>query len=249
MAKHFARSRRANFGLINAVLYDRNTFSAIAKNQDLSSAVHLLAQLVATQQQARASASVPSEGSGSSRVKALRHQVCSGNEVRGIHGHYRCGVPSAVGDTWANAEPVPMLVIHGANLSLRLVEIEAEVEGLVQSIPVVKEYANVFPDELPGIPPEREVDFGINFLPGTQPISIPPYRMAHTKLKELKEQLKDLLEKGFIKPSTSPWGAPVLFVRKKDNSLRMCIDYRQLNKETTKNKYPLPSIDDVFEQL
>ncbi|WMV58989.1 hypothetical protein MTR67_052374, partial [Solanum verrucosum] len=95
----------------------------------------------------------------------------------------------------------------------------------------------------------REIDFGIDLLPDTQPISIPPYRMAPTELKELKEQLKDLLEKGFIRPSQSPWGAPVLFVKKKDGSLRMCIDYRQLNRVTVKNKYPLPRIDDLFDQL
>ncbi|XP_070045313.1 uncharacterized protein [Nicotiana tomentosiformis] len=93
-------------------------------------------------------------------------------------------------------------------------------------IPRVEEYADVFPDDLPSIPPEREIDFSINLLPGTQPISIPPYRMAPAELKELKEQLKDLLEKALIRPDTSPWGAPVLFVRKKDGSLRMCIDYR-----------------------
>ncbi|WMV33463.1 hypothetical protein MTR67_026848 [Solanum verrucosum] len=95
----------------------------------------------------------------------------------------------------------------------------------------------------------REIDFGIDLLPDTQPISIPPYRMAPTELKELKEQLRDLLEKGFIRPSQSPWGAPVLFVKKKDGSLRMCIDYRQLNRVTVKNKYPLPRIDDLFDQL
>ncbi|XP_070047223.1 uncharacterized protein [Nicotiana tomentosiformis] len=99
---------------------------------------------------------------------------------------------------------------------------DAEIPTL-QSIPVVKEYANVFLDELPGIPPEREIDFSIDLLPGTQPISTPPYKMAPAELKELKEQLKDLLEKGFIRPNTSPWGAPVLFVWKKDGSLRMCI--------------------------
>ena len=86
----------------------------------------------------------------------------------------------------------------------------------------------------------------MDVLPDTQPISIPPYRMAPAELKELKEQLRDFLEKGFIMPSTSPWGAPVLFVRKKDGSLRMCIDYRLLNKVTVKNKYPLPWIDDLF---
>ncbi|WMV32801.1 hypothetical protein MTR67_026186 [Solanum verrucosum] len=95
----------------------------------------------------------------------------------------------------------------------------------------------------------REIDFGIDLLPDTQPISIPPYRMAPAELKELKEQLRDLLKKGFIRPSQSPWGAPVLFVKKKDGSLRMCIDYRQLNRVTIKNKYPLPRIDDLFDQL
>ena len=114
---------------------------------------------------------------------------------------------------------------------------------------MVNEFIDVFPEDLPGIPPKREIEFGIDLLPDTQPISIPPYRMAPAELKELKEQLKDLLEKGFIRPSISPWGAPVLFVRKKDGSLRMCIDYRQLNKVTVKNRYPLPRIDDLFDQL
>ncbi len=113
----------------------------------------------------------------------------------------------------------------------------------------MNEFIDVFPEELPGLPPEREIDFGIDLLPGTEPISIPPYRMAPAELRELKEQLKDLLEKGFIRPSVSPWGAPVLFVRKKDGTLRMCIDYRQLNRVTIKNKYPLPRIDDLFDQL
>ena len=92
----------------------------------------------------------------------------------------------------------------------------------LRSIPVVSE----FPEDLPGVPPEREIYFGIDLLQDTQPISFCPYRMAPTNLKELKEQLKDLLDKGFIRPSISPWGAPILFVRKKDGSLRICIDYR-----------------------
>ncbi|KZV49595.1 hypothetical protein F511_15455 [Dorcoceras hygrometricum] len=116
-------------------------------------------------------------------------------------------------------------------------------------IPVVCEFADVFPDEIPGLPPYREVDFSIELLPGTQPISKAPYRMAPIELKELKDQLEDLLTKGYIRPSVSPWGAPVLFVRKKDGSMRLCIDYRQLNKATVKNKYPLPRIDDLFDQL
>ena len=114
----------------------------------------------------------------------------------------------------------------------------------IESVSVVNEFVDVFPEELPDIHPEREIEFRIDLLPDTHPISIPPYRMAPVELKELKEQLKDLLEKGFIRPSISPWGAPMLFVRKKDGSLRMCIDYRQLNKVTVKNRYPLPRIDD-----
>ncbi|XP_070011163.1 uncharacterized protein [Nicotiana sylvestris] len=119
----------------------------------------------------------------------------------------------------------------------------------LQLVLVVNEFPDVFPDELPGLPPEREINFAIDMLLDTQPISIPQYRMAPAELKELKAQLKDLLNKGFIRLNTSPRGAPVLFVRKKDGSLRMCIDYRQLNKVTIKNKYPLPRIDDLFDQL
>ena len=107
----------------------------------------------------------------------------------------------------------------------------------------------MFPRELPGLPPEREVEFTIERTPGTHPISVAPYRMAPLELKELKVQLQDLLDKGFIRPSTSPWGALVLFVKKKDGSLRLCVDYRQLNKITEKNKYLLPRIDDLFDQL
>ena len=102
---------------------------------------------------------------------------------------------------------------------------------------------------MPGLPPDREIEFCIDVVPGTDPISMPPYRMAPAELKELNEQLKELLDKGFIRPSSSPWGAHVLFVKKKDGSLRLCIDYRQLNKVTIKNKYPLPRIDDLFNQL
>ena len=107
----------------------------------------------------------------------------------------------------------------------------------------------MFPEELPGIPPVREVELSIEIFPGTAPTSRAPYRMAPTELKELKIQLQELLDKGFIRPSVSLWGAPVLFVKKKDGTLRMCIDYRQINKVTVKNKYPLPRIEDLFDQL
>ncbi|KAA0032380.1 ty3-gypsy retrotransposon protein [Cucumis melo var. makuwa] len=105
-----------------------------------------------------------------------------------------------------------------------------EVDVSLSSEPVVRDYPDVFPEELPGLPPHREVEFAIELEPGTVPISRAPYRMAPTELKELKVQLQELLDKGFIRPSVSPWGAPVLFVKKKDGSMRLCIDYRELNK-------------------
>ena len=119
----------------------------------------------------------------------------------------------------------------------------------LENILVVKDFPDVFPEELPGISPVREVELSIKILLGTSPTSRAPYRMAPTELKELKIQLQELLDKGFIRPSVSPWGAPVLFVKKKDGTLRMCIDYRQINKVTVKNKYPLPRIEDLFDQL
>jgi hypothetical protein len=119
----------------------------------------------------------------------------------------------------------------------------------VQDILVVCEFPDVFPDDLPGIPPDRDIEFIIELQPGTAPISKRPYRMPPNELAELKIQLQDLLDKGFIRPSASPWGCPALFVKKKDNSLRLCVDYRPLNAVTIKNKYPLPRIDILFDQL
>ena len=119
----------------------------------------------------------------------------------------------------------------------------------LEDIPIVKDYPDVFLEDLPSLPPEREVEFTIDLAPGTTPISKAPYRMAPMELKELKIQLQELLDKGFIRPSVSPWGAPVLFVKKKDGSMRLCIDYRELNKVMVRNRYPLPRIDDLFDQL
>ena len=119
----------------------------------------------------------------------------------------------------------------------------------LENILVVKDFSDVFPKELPGIPPIREVDLSIEILLGTTPTYGAPYRMASTELKELKIQLQELFDKGFIRPNVSPWGAPVLFLKKKDGTLRMCIDYQQIKKVTVKNKYPLTRIKYPFDQL
>ena len=112
---------------------------------------------------------------------------------------------------------------------------------------MVRYYPNVFPEELPGMPPDCDVEFIIDLLPGTGPIAKRPYRMSVDELAELKKQLDELISKGYIRPSASPWGSPVLFIKKKDSSMRMCIDYRNLNAVTIKNKYPLPRIDDLLD--
>jgi hypothetical protein len=119
----------------------------------------------------------------------------------------------------------------------------------LQDIPVVCEFPDVFPEDLPRLPLERDVEFVIELKPGTTHISRRSYRMPPSELAELKTQLQDLLENGFIRPSSSPWGCPAIFVKKKDQTLRMCVDYRPLNEVTIKNKYPLPRIDILFDQL
>jgi hypothetical protein len=122
------------------------------------------------------------------------------------------------------------------------------IELPLKKIIVVCDYADDFPDELPGMPPDRDIEFAIELQPGMTPISKRPYQMPPTELAKLKKQLQEFLDKGFIRPNTSPWGCPALFV-KKDKSLRLCIDYRPLNAVTIKNKYPLPRIDVLFDQL
>ncbi|GJY12955.1 putative reverse transcriptase domain-containing protein [Tanacetum coccineum] len=122
-------------------------------------------------------------------------------------------------------------------------------EKRLEDVPIVRDFPEVFPEDLPGIPPARQVEFQIDLVPGAAPVARAPYRLAPSEMKELAEQLQELSDKGFIRPSSSPWGAPVLFVKKKDGSFRMCIDYRELNKLTVKNRYPLPRIDDLFDQL
>ncbi|GJR19767.1 putative reverse transcriptase domain-containing protein [Tanacetum coccineum] len=119
----------------------------------------------------------------------------------------------------------------------------------LKDVPIVREFPEVFPEDLPGLPPARLVEFQIDLIPESVPVAQAPYRLAPSKMKELSKQLQELFDKGFIRPSSSPWGASVLFIKKKDGSFRMCIDYRELNKLTMKNRYPLPRIDDLFDQL
>ncbi|GJX40754.1 putative reverse transcriptase domain-containing protein [Tanacetum coccineum] len=133
------------------------------------------------------------------------------------------------------------LIVHGDG--------KVEDKKRLEDVSIVQDFPEVFPKDLPGLPPTRQVEFQIDLVPGAAPVARAPYRLAPSEMKELSKQLKELSDKGFIRPSSSPWGAPVLFVKKKDGSFRMCIDYRELNKLTVKNRYPLPRIDDLFDQL
>ena len=166
------------------------------------------------------------------------------------HAHVDChlkkiifkmpGAPEYMFEGTKNKVSIPVISALKATKLLRhgcqgflttLIDKEKE-EVRIEDIAVVREYPDVFPEDLPGLPPDREVEFSIDLLPGIGPISKAPYRMAPAEMKELKEQLEELLGLGFIRPSVSPWGAPVLFVKKKDGSMRLCIDYRELNKVT-----------------
>nr|AAL78107.1 Putative polyprotein [Oryza sativa]AAM47295.1 Putative polyprotein [Oryza sativa Japonica Group]AAP52470.1 retrotransposon protein, putative, Ty3-gypsy subclass [Oryza sativa Japonica Group] len=147
------------------------------------------------------------------------------------------------------------LVSPRKGVSLNQIETEIPVDTVeknsrkLDDIPIVCEYPEVFPEDLTTMPPKREIEFRIDLAPGTAPIYKRPYRMAANELAEVKKQVDEQLQKGYIRPSTSPWGAPVIFVEKKDKTKRMCVDYRALNEVTIKNKYPLPRIDDLFDQL
>nr|GEZ44198.1 putative reverse transcriptase domain-containing protein [Tanacetum cinerariifolium] len=135
-----------------------------------------------------------------------------------------------------------------ANITTKTIKDKSEEERL-ENVPIVRDFSEVFPEDLPGLPPTRQVEFQIDLIPGAAPVARAPYRLAPSEMKELSDQLQEFSKKGFIRPSSSPWGAPVLFVKKKDGSFRMCIDYRELNKLTVKNRYPLPRINDLFDQL
>ncbi|KAD4385909.1 hypothetical protein E3N88_26078 [Mikania micrantha] len=166
----------------------------------------------------------------------------SGKELS-IQGERRCGAVLC-----SLAKVMKYMNNGGKSFLAYVVDVDKEVKKL-EDVTIVRDFPDVFPDDLPGVPPERDVEFRIDLIPGAKPIAKTPYRLAPTEMQELMTQLQDLLDKGFIRPSISPWGAPVLFVKKKDGSMRMCIDYRELNKVTVKNRYPLPRIDDLFDQL
>jgi hypothetical protein len=140
----------------------------------------------------------------------------------------------------------PVVTAKGIANRAKLNQLDAS-QG--SEVPVVNEFQDVFPEELPGMPPDRDIEFVIELKPGTAPIYKTPFRMTTPELAELKEHIRELVKKGFICPSSSPWGAPVIFVLKKDDTQRLCVDYRALNEVTIKNKYPLPRIDDLFDQL
>ncbi|GJZ34731.1 hypothetical protein Tco_0580548 [Tanacetum coccineum] len=131
-----------------------------------------------------------------------------------------------------------------AHVTTKEVEDKSEKKRL-EDVPIVQDFPKVFPEDLPGLPPTRQVEFQIDLVPGVAPVARAPYRLAPSEMKELSEQLKELSDKGFIRPSSSPWGAPVLFVKKKDGSFRMCIDYRELNKLTVKNRLGSSPIERV----
>nr|GFB92595.1 putative reverse transcriptase domain-containing protein [Tanacetum cinerariifolium] len=129
-----------------------------------------------------------------------------------------------------------------ANVTIKEAKDKSEGNRL-EDVPIVRDFPEVFPEDLPGIPPARPVEFQIDLVPSVIPVAREPYRLTPSEMKELAEQLQELSDKGFIRPSSSPWGAL------KDGSFRMCIDYREVNKLTVKNRYPLPRIDDLFDQL
>ncbi|GKE23689.1 hypothetical protein Tco_1435201, partial [Tanacetum coccineum] len=137
----------------------------------------------------------------------------------------------------------------GCELFLAQVTEQESKTKRLEDVPVIRDFPEVFPEELPGLLPPRQVEFCIDLILGAAPLARAPYRLAPSEMKELSKQLQELLEKGFIRPSSSPWGASVLFVKKKYGSFRMCKDYRELNKLTIKNRYPLSRIDDLFDQL
>jgi len=173
------------------------------------------------------------------------------------HLHINCfsktvhfsSVEEESGVEFLTTKQLKQLARDGIPMFSLMASLSVENQAVIDKLQVVCEFPEVFPNEIPDVPPEREVEFSIDLVPGTKPVSMAPYRMSASELAELKKQLEDLLDKKFVRPSVSPWGASVLLVKKKDGSMRLCIDYRQLNKVTIKNRYPLPRIDDLMDQL
>ncbi|WVZ24158.1 hypothetical protein V8G54_002702 [Vigna mungo] len=163
-------------------------------------------------------------------------------------GHQKVVFQKPEGIEMSTSKEVVQDLNSGAVCFMLIVkEQKKRIDEQINGIHVVEEYADVFPEEVPGLSSSREVEFAIDLLPGAGLVSVALYRMAPAELAELKKQIEDLLEKKFIRPSVSPWGAPMLLVKKKDGSSRLCVDYRQLNKVTIKNRYPLPRIDDLLD--
>src|ERR1051325_7616566 len=156
---------------------------------------------------------------------------------------------ASVEDVTMSAKQMNLAVNDGVVVFMLYSLTEVKGKSKSDEMPVVNEFPEVFPEDVSELPPEREVEFTIDLIPGTSPVSMAPYRMSTYELSELKKQLEELLEKKFIRPSVSPWGAPVLLVRKKEGTMRLCVDYSQLNKVTIKDWYPLPRIDDLMDQL
>ncbi|GJR21238.1 hypothetical protein Tco_0969765 [Tanacetum coccineum] len=140
-------------------------------------------------------------------------------------------------------------VERGCQMFVAQVTEKKSKDKCLEDVPVIRDFPEVFVDDLPGLPPPRQVEFRIDLVPGATPVARAPYRLTSSEMKEISVQLQELLEKGFIRPSSSQWEALVLFVKKKDGSFQMCINYRELNKLTIKNRYPLPRIDDRFERV
>jgi hypothetical protein len=167
------------------------------------------------------------------------------NWMSKYNGHIDC-TKKAISIT--NSEGIP--VEHVATMASRKAYYKKAISGpTLDQVPMVCEYPDVFPEDLPGMPPDWDIEFIIELVPGIAPIAQRPYRMNPLEQEELKKQLADMLSKGLIHPSASSWGSPILFVDKRDGTIRLCADYRRLNEVTIKNKYPLPKIEDLFDQL
>nr|CAB3504899.1 unnamed protein product [Digitaria exilis] len=193
----------------------------------------------------RRGAATPARAPGSSSKGTPAQTKTQQTEVRGRLNHISEEEAKVAPDVHPEVGKVDIVPLRSSDVS----QLCSITEKTVADVPVVCEYPDVFPDDLPGLPPDRDIEFEINLEPGTAPIAQRPYRMSVDELEELKKQLHELKEKGYIRPSASPWASPVLFVKKKDGSMRMCIDYRALNAVTIKNKYPLPRIDELLDQL